>query len=274
MEWYYGLTDGRRQGPVSQDELLSLLSSQAIHPGTLVWRQGLPDWIQFSESGLVAPETPATATQPGGSAVGRFRTCDECGLARPESDLLPVGGATVCVACKDHAVEKLRGGIPVGRGRWRDGNRLVARDGHVLTDFCICCGGAPTGKPMKRVYQWHPPLIYIVLLISPLIYIIVALIVRRRLTLHLSACQPCRKRRRMKLAVGWLVFFGSIAVAVLGGAHDRGWMIASGLLAWIVSCFWLALAARLLVPARIENQFGWFKRAPQSVVATLPEWRG
>lgn len=42
--WHY-LNNGAQAGPVSTDELRALISTNAIRPNTLVWRQGMTTWL-------------------------------------------------------------------------------------------------------------------------------------------------------------------------------------------------------------------------------------
>ncbi|MEO5715951.1 MAG: RDD family protein [Luteolibacter sp.] len=58
-QWYYS-ESGQQRGPVTEDEIKSLLESRRIHPDTLVWTQGMPDWKAASSiDGLqVSPYAP------------------------------------------------------------------------------------------------------------------------------------------------------------------------------------------------------------------------
>ncbi len=44
MAWYYAVGDERR-GPLSDTEFQVLLSNGTVRPDTLVWRDGMPDWL-------------------------------------------------------------------------------------------------------------------------------------------------------------------------------------------------------------------------------------
>jgi uncharacterized RDD family membrane protein YckC len=61
MNWYYAL-NGQQQGPVSADDLSSLLSSGTITPETLIWKEGMSDWLPLSTA---APEVTAAGTVGG-----------------------------------------------------------------------------------------------------------------------------------------------------------------------------------------------------------------
>ena len=54
--WYYAVA-GQQKGPVSQDDLVALAQSGKIETHDLVWRDGMADWLPYSEAGI-APVTP------------------------------------------------------------------------------------------------------------------------------------------------------------------------------------------------------------------------
>jgi hypothetical protein len=65
-DWFYG-KDGTQHGPVSDQEIGGLLQSGQIDGTTIIWREGMADWLPLSQ----VPEfqstvTPATAggTEP------------------------------------------------------------------------------------------------------------------------------------------------------------------------------------------------------------------
>lgn len=61
--WFYE-QQGERRGPVSRDDLLARLSAGEITPATLVWRDGLADWITFSSSELASAATAGKTPPP------------------------------------------------------------------------------------------------------------------------------------------------------------------------------------------------------------------
>ena len=71
MNWFYAF-NGQPTGPVTEDQLAELLRNGSINGATLVWRQGMPNWLTLAEAipGLVTPalpsaETPALPSQSG-----------------------------------------------------------------------------------------------------------------------------------------------------------------------------------------------------------------
>ena len=72
MDWYYAL-DGRQAGPVSEPELGQLLRSGTIDAATLVWREGMKDWIPYSAA-IGMPAIPRAGVTPAapGPVAGRL----------------------------------------------------------------------------------------------------------------------------------------------------------------------------------------------------------
>ncbi len=57
--WYYE-REGERHGPVTAAEILDLHRGGSLGPQSLVWREGLGDWVAFAESELA----PASGDRP------------------------------------------------------------------------------------------------------------------------------------------------------------------------------------------------------------------
>jgi hypothetical protein len=58
--WHF-VENGSRKGPVSLEEIQSLIAQEIITPTTLVWKRGMDDWLVASETelkGLLPEDTP------------------------------------------------------------------------------------------------------------------------------------------------------------------------------------------------------------------------
>ncbi len=63
-DWFYG-KDNTQHGPVSELEIRSLISTGTIDNSTILWREGMSDWLPLSE----IPEfQPAAGAAPAGAA--------------------------------------------------------------------------------------------------------------------------------------------------------------------------------------------------------------
>ena len=106
MSWYYE-KNNEQNGPVSEDELMSLYREGAIRGGNLVWREGMADWASLEDT------FPSLS---GGAGAGDV-ACPTCGASVAADRLSPAGESQVCPACKDEFAQGLREGLsqPVRR---------------------------------------------------------------------------------------------------------------------------------------------------------------
>lgn len=136
MSWFYA-EDGKQIGPVDDDQWASLISSGKVSADTLVWQNGMTDWVPFGtlpaaqavSAPTVATGAAAVATQvmAGGTSV----ECSECHRTFPSSDVVTIGNRPVCASCKPIVVQKLAEGVlPAGdmkyAGFWiRAGAKII-----------------------------------------------------------------------------------------------------------------------------------------------------
>jgi hypothetical protein len=69
--WYYAIGQ-ERKGPVSQEEMEALITSGKLTHGTLVWREGMPQWVPLSASPLA--HIPGAVPDPVPYVEGRTVT--------------------------------------------------------------------------------------------------------------------------------------------------------------------------------------------------------
>jgi hypothetical protein len=144
----------------------------------------------------------------------------------------------------------------LGYGVWHDGEMLVVAQGARLpTHMCARCGAVAGGAPERKTLRWHEPWIGLVALLSPLIYVIVALIVTKSIKIAFGLCAACRARHLRKLYVGFGLLGGAALCVALDIAVVRIGLVAlGGAVLLLVGVIWLAVA-RLLVPAHIDDRY-------------------
>jgi len=110
MPWFYA-EEGKQVGPIEDAEFERLVSSGAIAPGTLVWREGMPNWEPLLKvrPSLPPPSIAAPPSQPEAATPGQVR-CTECQRIFAVEETVEIGTARVCAACKPVYVQKLREG--------------------------------------------------------------------------------------------------------------------------------------------------------------------
>ena len=117
MNWYYAV-GGRQQGPVDDAQLDAMLQSGQINQDTLIWRDGMANWLPLRQArpSAGAPPSVAPAADAGASAgVGEI-VCAECGKLFTKDNVIQYGTAWVCAACKPIFLQKLREGATTGSG--------------------------------------------------------------------------------------------------------------------------------------------------------------
>jgi phage shock protein PspC (stress-responsive transcriptional regulator) len=97
-------------------------------------------------------------------------------------------------------------------GLWRKGNVLVMHKMAPLPDICLM-SNQPATRRLKRNLQWHHPLIAITILAGLLVYVILALILTKRATIHIPLTEEWYERRKRRMIFSWcagLAFLGLI----------------------------------------------------------------
>ncbi|MBM4341802.1 MAG: hypothetical protein FJ100_00290 [Deltaproteobacteria bacterium] len=113
-------------------------------------------------------------------------------------------------------------------GVWRDGDHLVWRLGAQWPDRCLRCNGPVTRRYRRELY-WHAAGWYLVLLLGPIPYIVVALLVRRRTRIEVGLCREHADARTNRLLAAWGAFVLGL-VAMVSGCSARGGSAAAQLL--------------------------------------------
>ena len=111
MNWYY-VRDGQQDGPHPDEALQELLRTGAVNASTLVWREGMANWQPLSEAApqLLGPGANAPSVVAAQASV----KCVECGAFFPASEMISLGGASVCARCKPVRLQKMQEGVAGG----------------------------------------------------------------------------------------------------------------------------------------------------------------
>lgn len=163
----------------------------------------------------------------------------------------------------------------VGQGLYRKGRELVMHKQAVLPDRCVKSNEPANGRRLRRNLYWHHPAIYLTILISLLIYIILALILQKRARIDIGLSDRWFRKRRRGILIAWLLFLVGVVLIVVGcasSAPHAGWAIPVGLALALFAAIYGLIAARLVVPARITNEYVWLKGVHPDFLATLPPW--
>lgn len=142
MSWDHAENNERR-GPVVPAEFDALVRSGTVGPGTLVWREGMPNWKPLAEVDYQPPRADAPPPVPG--VPEEMGVCSESGRILPRSELVEIDGRLVSAEYKNVVLQRIREGVPSG-GAAADPEAIAERieaEGWTISVFgCVGRGWA------------------------------------------------------------------------------------------------------------------------------------
>jgi Double zinc ribbon len=152
------------------------------------------------------------------------------------------------------------------------GKTFIVPQDAVLPSRCVKCGNSPTEPWLKKTYSWHHPALYF-LMISPIIYVIVALIVRKRIELAVPLCSAHKSIRKKRLWAGAILLLTCIPLPVafatyIGNDPAAAVAVWAGLAMFVVGLVFLTYASPVK-PVLIRGQQATFKGACPEFLARL-----
>ena len=158
---------------------------------------------------------------------------------------------------------------PLASGCSRDGKLVVVPAGAALPARCVKCN-APALLDRPRAFSWHHPGWYLLIVLAILVYIIVGMIVRKKVWLAIGLCAHHRSQRRILNLTGVGMFlFGAAAIygALAFDLAPLGW---AGLVALLVALVAALCATSTLSVVRIDEQEARFRGCGAAFLDSLP----
>jgi len=153
---------------------------------------------------------------------------------------------------------------------WRSGAILMARDGAVLPNRCVKCNAILDVVMKRRRFYWHHQALFLLVLLNIFVYLIVALIVRRRADVSYGLCLVHRRKRARGVAIGLSCLLFSIFLAGAAISASQPHLMLVALLGCVASIVASAVLARTLMPVRIDRAAAQLKGCGDSFLASLP----
>jgi hypothetical protein len=160
---------------------------------------------------------------------------------------------------------------------WRDGNVLVMTKQGWLPDRCVKCND-PTTYRLKRSLMWHSPIWYaLIIILGPILYILVAMIVRQTAKIQLPLCDRHRSKRLKMIGIAWLLVLGGIGLAIVGGNLNasqeiNGAVMLAGGLTFVAGVIVGVIVSQIIVVQKIDKYLVRLKNVNPSFLDELPAW--
>jgi hypothetical protein len=150
-------------------------------------------------------------------------------------------------------------------GLWREGGVLVMHKNAPLPDICIK-SNEPAVRRLKRKLQWHHPAIGLTILIGVLIYVILAMILTKRATIHIAMTDEWFARRSRRMLIAWglalaavLMFVGSFFTIEVADGVVFAFLIFASVVLLIAAPIYGQAACRMVWPKRMTDDYIWLK---------------
>lgn len=163
---------------------------------------------------------------------------------------------------------------PAYGGVYRKGFDLVVHERVGLPPYCIKCdeevSGSSGGAFLRQKFRWHHPAVYVAI-ISPMIYVILALALSKRATLDLPLCGThMAKRRKMRNSLIGIGVFSLFAIIALTAANSIGWAFMVFLVTIIGIPLWCEYIYKPLRVDKMENDYVYLRGVHHKYLERLP----
>ncbi|HPF39793.1 MAG TPA: hypothetical protein PK093_14230 [Phycisphaerae bacterium] len=172
-------------------------------------------------------------------------------------------------------VELLRyAGYGVGQ-IWRDGKCVGIGAGRgMVSTRCFKCNELADDKPLKRRLSWHTPAVYLLLLLSPIIYVLVALLIRKTTIVYVGLCPRHKHRHRVVVAITALMVVSVVPLGIAGStAAGEPVYFISAFFSLLIGLIVYATAGHVVTAKRISDRETLLRGAGAEFLKSLPPGR-
>jgi hypothetical protein len=139
------------------------------------------------------------------------------------------------------------------KGVWRDGKDLVTLQNALLPPRCVKCNEPGTAGKKPVQLWWHHGAIYLFVLLSPIVYLIVALIARKGAVVTPSLCNVHKNQRTQANLIAWIGSLGTFILCIYFASVGQG-ALALMSVAGFITCIAIGLIrGRTLTAKRIDK---------------------
>lgn len=162
-------------------------------------------------------------------------------------------------------------------GVWRQGRLLVMHKRATLPPRCVKTN-QPAERWLTRGLSWHHPALILTVFAGVMVYVLLALLLRKTARIRIGLTETRFARRRLHLAISWgagLLGFGLIGASIAFSAtlRDATPLVAIGGFVLLVGALiYGQLATRMVAPKKIDDHYVWLSGVCSEYLDQLPEW--
>jgi hypothetical protein len=194
-------------------------------------------------------------------------SCKRCGQA-----LVVSSGADGIVLSDGYVLPPPPNMGTPGSGVWRDNSKLVVSKDALLPERCVKCNAPAPGPKFKKKLSWHHPAIYLLIVTGLLIYLIVAMVLRKSMTVELGLCEEHKEKHRRDVFITWGLILLGVAGFILALLVGDNTFLLLGILLLLAGIIYAVVAVRMVAPAKIDAQFAWLRGVNKDYLNELPHW--
>jgi hypothetical protein len=166
---------------------------------------------------------------------------------------------------------------PLSGALYRKGKLLVMHKQATLPDVCVKSNQPANGWRLKRNLSWHHPAVYLALLLNLIIFVILAMVLRKQATIYVGLSKPWFHKRRWAIFIGWASFFFGVALIIVAAVLADQYPAAAvaipiALVGMLVGIIYGFVVARIVSPKRIDDYYVWLGGVHPDFLADLPPW--
>ena len=154
---------------------------------------------------------------------------------------------------------------------YREGSCMVVRSVGGVPDRCVVCNGPAVKKIRKKLF-WHHPALYILIPMGLIIYLIVAMAVRKMVIVNLGLCEKHQKRAVLDKLFTLAAVIGGFLMIFGGAIYHAPPMIVAGILAIFLGLFYIAIRNIVSVKSIDGAGIARVKGAGKKFLDSLPVW--
>jgi hypothetical protein len=136
----------------------------------------------------------------------------------------------------------------------RDGKWVVMSPDAALPARCVKCNGEVDEPTKLRTVYWHHGAIYLLLLVNLLIFLIVALAVRKKAVIAPGMCLEHKRSRRNAILYAWLgILFAFVTPFVFASSEYLGMVVMFSVVVFVTVIVYGMTKGRIVYAKRIDK---------------------